>query len=242
VDDDDVLSPVLERRQVLRSVGALGLFGLGLSRLALARTVLEGEGADPELEIGDLLDDAQMRAICVMTPGQTQGPYYLNLNLVRSDITEGLPGARTRLWIYVVQASNCAPIPNASVDLWHCDSQGRYSGVPSQGTGGQTFLRGVQFTDANGLATFETIYPGWYPGRTTHIHVKARPPASAVLTSQMYFKQALSNRVYARTPYSVHGPTSTTNSMDGLFLQETVMSVLGLVQGVLQLELTIGVA
>ena len=242
MDNDDVFSPVLGRRQILRSAGAFGLFGLGLGRLARAAPMLARDDADSDLDVGDLVDDAKFQAVCVLTPSQTQGPYYLNLNLVRSDITEGLPGQATRLWVYVVRASDCAPLVNASVDVWHTDAIGRYSGIAQLGTAGLTFLRGIQFTDANGLAVFDTIYPGWYQGRTTHIHVKARPSGGAVLTSQMYFKQGLSNRVYSRSPYAAHGPTSTTNSMDGLFIPETVMSVLGLTQGVLNLELTIAVA
>jgi protocatechuate 3,4-dioxygenase beta subunit len=126
--------------------------------------------------------------------------------------------------------------------VWHCDALGSYSGIQSQGTAGQTFLRGVQFTDGTGQTFFDTIYPGWYPGRTTHIHVKVRPTGTSELTSQMYFPQALNTRVAKRPPYVNHGVNPTTNGGDNLYLPETVVNVLGVVGGKLQLQLTIGIA
>lgn len=242
LDDDDFTSPVLERRQILRSGAALGLFGLGLGRAVIGhpRPSAGPDGAG-ELDLDDLIDDPTFQAVCTLMPGQIQGPFYVNLNLVRSDISEGLPGTRARLWLNVVRASDCSPVPNARVDVWHADSAGLYSNIANQGTAGLTFLRGVQFTDANGLAIFDTIFPGWYPGRTTHIHVKTKPTGNSVLTSQMYFTQALNNRVHARMPYSANASSITVNSADGFFDPLTRMSLLGIVQGVLQLEFTIGV-
>jgi protocatechuate 3,4-dioxygenase beta subunit len=237
MDSDDVFSPILGRRQILRGAGALGFLSLarhislpGGNRIAMPN----------DADLSDLIDDARVQAVCSITPGETEGPYYLNLNLLRTDITEGLPGIATRLLLNVVHASDCTPVPNAVVDVWHCDASGRYSGFAQQGTQGQTFLRGIQNTDANGMAYFDTIYPGWYPGRTTHVHLKVRPTQTTVLTTQMYFKQRLSNRIYGLAPYNAHGPTSTTNSQDGLYLPETLMNLYS-VSPLLQLELTIGV-
>jgi protocatechuate 3,4-dioxygenase beta subunit len=243
MQNDDVFSVSLGRRQILGGATALALLGLTRSLAAsrLAPSLLDCED-DSGLDVGDLIDADALQSMCVLTPSETQGPYYLNLNLIRSDITEGKPGIPTRLFLNVVRASDCTPIPNAACDVWHCDALGVYSGIPSLGTAGQTFLRGIQFTDASGMTYFDTIYPGWYPGRTTHIHVKVRPTSTSELTSQIYFPQSLSTRIAGRPPYSSKGINPTTNNGDPLFLPETVVNVLGVLGGKLHLQLTIGVA
>jgi len=240
MDNDDVFSPVLGRRQILHGATALGI--LGLVRRAAQHPVLRGGDSGEELDLSEFIDAQAAMGMCVLTPSQIEGPYYLNLNLVRSDITEGYPGLKTRLNLHVVHASDCTPIPNARVDVWHNEAQGRYSGFANQGTQGLTFLRGVQFTDATGTTFFDSVYPGWYPGRTTHIHFKVQPSGSSVLTSQMYFPTGLSRRVYRLSPYSQHGQNPTNNASDPLFLPETVLAVLGSSGGRVQLDLTIGVA
>jgi hypothetical protein len=161
------------------------------------------------------------------------------LNLVRSDITR-LAGLPTRLNLTSCERRIARDRRGGRRLAQQCD--GHHSGIPQQGTTGQTFLRGVQFTDANGYAYFDSIYPGWYPGRTSHIHIKVRPTGSTELTSQMYFPQGLSRRVYNKLPYSTHGQNPTNNGSDPLFLPETVMNVIGVLNGRLQLDLTIGVA
>ena len=108
---------------------------------------------------------------CVLAPEQTEGPYYVDDQKVRRDITEGKAGVPLDLLLTVVDASTCRPLRGAAVDVWHCDAAGVYSGV--QGNT-RSFLRGIQRTNAKGLALFETIYPGWYPGRTVHVHVRSR--------------------------------------------------------------------
>jgi protocatechuate 3,4-dioxygenase beta subunit len=241
MENDDELSPVLGRRQLLRSAGALGLMGFLSPALRAMRPVDELD-LDLGGELADLQDDPSMQAMCVLTPSQTQGPYYLNLNLLRSDITEGLPGIPCRVFLHVVRASDCTPVSNATVDVWHNNALGTYSGFPQQGTSGQTWLRGIQITDNNGSAYFDTIYPGWYMGRTTHIHLKVRPTGATELTTQLYFLDQMSKRLYRRPPYAQHGPNPTTNAMDPLFLPETVMSYLGVQNGRLWFDLTIGVA
>ncbi len=247
MENDDVLSPILGRRQILRTAGALSLLGLGLSKVARGQgllTALETEAGTPvsAFDASDLVDDPRMATVCTIAPSLTQGPYYLNLNLMRSDITEGLPGLPTRLHIQVVRSSDCAPIPNAVVDLWHNNAPGVYSGFANQGTQGQTFLRGVQTTDANGATYFDTIYPGWYPGRTTHTHLKVRPTGQTELTTQLYFRQRLTNRVYQTGPYIGHGPNPTTNQTDSLFRQETVVDIVQATGGQLVLAIVIAVA
>jgi intradiol ring-cleaving dioxygenase-like protein len=246
MDNDDILSPVIGRRQILRSASALGLLGLLNPALKHLAPRPEGDSGDvgelDPADFADLADDARYQAMCILTPSQTAGPYYLNLNLLRTDITEGQAGIPCRTFLHVVRASDCTPIQNATVDIWHANAPGTYSGFANQGTQGQTWLRGVQITDAAGSAYFDTIYPGWYPGRTTHIHLKVRPTGGTELTTQLYFNDSMSKRLYRRQPYASHGQNPTTNAMDGLFLPETVMSYLGVQSGRLWFDLTIGVA
>jgi protocatechuate 3,4-dioxygenase beta subunit len=110
--------------------------------------------------------------VCLLQPELTEGPFYVDPQLIRSDITEGRPGLPMQMRLQVVDAA-CTPVEGARVDLWHCDAQGAYSGVRNLRGGpdmtGQTFLRGTQITDATGVASFQTIFPGWYPSRTTHM-------------------------------------------------------------------------
>jgi protocatechuate 3,4-dioxygenase beta subunit len=114
--------------------------------------------------------------VCVLTPEAVEGPFYFDAKLVRSDITEGKEGSPLVLTLQIVEAKDCAAIPEARVDIWHADGLGLYSGYADQDSGsaeGETFLRGTQLTGADGEVRFNTIYPGWYPGRTPHIHFKA---------------------------------------------------------------------
>lgn len=171
-------------------------------------------------------------AACVLTPEATEGPYYLDLDKVRRDITEGKDGAPLDLKLTVVDATGCAPIKDAAVDVWHCDAGGVYSGFSQAGSGGpaggpggggqsktddQTFLRGTQVTDANGLAEFQTIYPGWYPGRAVHIHMKVHVGGSVVHTGQLFFDDKLTDQVYGGAPYSSRGARDVRNSADDIY-------------------------
>jgi protocatechuate 3,4-dioxygenase beta subunit len=142
----------------------------------------------------------------------------------------------------VLNATTCQPVPNAAVDIWHASAAGVYSGFQQQGTLGQTWLRGVQMTNASGIAAFNTIYPGWYMGRTQHIHVKVRPTPTQELTTQCYFRQSLNQWVNSLAPYSSHGQNPTTNASDGLFLNETIVNVLHQSVNSMYLELVVGVA
>jgi protocatechuate 3,4-dioxygenase beta subunit len=147
-----------------------------------------------------------------MTPEMTEGPYYLDTNLLREDVTEGTPGLLLRLQVLVADSQACAPLANAAVDIWHCDAQGFYSGVGSRSgeapaIDSSTFLRGIQLTGEDGVAEFTTIYPGWYPGRTVHIHMMVHVDGEAVdeetydggsiaHTGQLFFDDAISDQVY----------------------------------------------
>lgn len=228
-DDHEEQSPVLGRRQVLRSATVLGLLGLAqmplLSR-ARAETLAKGGFDLDELELDDLLADPKFVAVCALLPSMTEGPFYLPLDLVRQDITEGQPGLRIGLRVNVVRTSDCSPVPNAIVDIWHCNTPGNYSGFGSQA--GLTYMRGIQTTDANGQVTFLTTYPGWYMGRTHHIHVKVRPAGGSVATSQFYFDQRFNERVNRIPPYTAHGQATTTNTTDGIYNMATQLPLVAL--------------
>ena len=149
---------------------------------------------------------------CVLTPEQTEGPYFLAGDRVRRNVTEGKPGVPLTLKLTVVDVSTCKPIRGAAVDIWQCDAGGTYAA-----TEGKTFLRGIQRTDAKGVATFKTIYPGWYPGRTVHIHVKVSLGGNVVHTGQLYFPDKLTDTVYKRSPYSSRPNRNTRNAADAIY-------------------------
>lgn len=160
--------------------------------------------------------------VCRMMPRMVEGPFYFDPDLVREDITEGRPGVPLKLLLQVVEGATCQPIPGARVDVWHCDATGQYSGYDGQGddrgisTKGEKFLRGTQTTNAAGEVAFKTIYPGWYRGRTTHIHFKVLLDENAMLTGQMYFPDALSEYIFTTiAPYTERAAKrDTLNSTD----------------------------
>lgn len=145
---------------------------MALSAGALAGVALYGCGADGDEATGPSAGSGKAVPDCVLTPEQDEGPFYIDLARVRRDIAEDRPGVPLALALTVVDAGSCEPIRDAAVDVWHCDALGAYSGEPTEGSAGSTYLRGIQLTDANGEAEFATIYPGQYPGRTTHVHLK----------------------------------------------------------------------
>jgi protocatechuate 3,4-dioxygenase beta subunit len=149
-------------------------------------------------------------ASCIVRPEQTEGPFFAEQMPQRSDIRAGKPGVPLQLTLNISQLTNgaCAPLAGAIVDLWHCDADGEYSD--------ETFLRGHQRTDASGAAKFTTIYPGWYPGRTVHIHFKIRG-SGYQFASQLYFDDAITDRVHARPVYTRRGPRRVRNERDGIY-------------------------
>ena len=160
---------------------------------------------------------------CDVTPQQTEGPYYFDAGQVRRDITEGKPGVPLLVRLRLMETGSCEPIRDAAVDIWHADTAGRYSGYPRQGddradTSGETFLRGTQFTDADGLVEFQTVYPGWYRNRTVHIHFKAHTDERNLVTSQIYFPDGITDTVYSTQPYSARGPRRATNENDEILM------------------------
>lgn len=161
--------------------------------------------------------------VCLLSPEVTEGPFYIDPRLMRRDITEGRPGLPMQLRLQVVTA-DCAMVMGARVDVWHCDAMGVYSGVQNLGGGadtlGQTFLRGTQLTDSTGVATFQTVFPGWYRGRTTHIHYKVFLDETTVLTSQIFFDEAVNQAIYDdHDAYARTDPRDMLNAADGIATQ-----------------------
>jgi protocatechuate 3,4-dioxygenase beta subunit len=220
-DDDRPVGRLLSRREALRLFGGAGaalVAGTALSRIAHAQT------AAPTAT-GTALP------ACVVKPEMTEGPFFNDDMLNRTDIriepstgavSEGVP-LRLNFHVTQVDGATCTPIENAQVDVWHCDAFGRYSGESSNNTAGLSFLRGYELTDALGMASFITIYPGWYPGRTPHIHFKIRTDPESdrgyEFTSQLFFDDTLSDEVYdTMEPYNGRGSARrATNENDGLF-------------------------
>lgn len=198
----------IDRRQALTMLGGLG-----------ASVIIGGSAASvPAL--------AQSAFDCVLSPALTEGPYFVDEKLNRSDIridpTTGSvrPGTPLTLTfnIYTV-GSSCGPLAGAYVDVWHADASGNYSDVG--GTSGQKWLRGYQTTDSNGAVRFTTIYPGWYMGRAVHIHFKIRTYSGSqpvgTFTSQFFFNESVTDTVYTRTPYSARPNRDTRNANDGIY-------------------------
>jgi protocatechuate 3,4-dioxygenase beta subunit len=180
----------------------------------------------------ELFDDSSS---CTLAVQQTEGPYYFDADSIRSDIREDREGARLRLAVRVRDAESCEPLRNAVVDVWHCDAVGVYSGfeAASTGSGGsgggrtddERYLRGAQVTNSDGIVEFVTVYPGAYRGRTVHIHAKVHVDNRSALTTQFYFDEDVTERVYARRPYSEGGGQDTTNDSDNIFDERLLLDV-----------------
>jgi len=179
---------------------------------------------------------------CVVRPAQTEGPYFVDEKLnrfdIRSDPSDGSvrPGLPLRLEFQVsrIDGRSCNPLGGAVVEVWHCDASGVYSDVRDQSfdTRGKKFLRGYQITNTSGTAEFLTIYPGWYSGRAVHIHFKIRGDAASrrgqEFTSQLYFDESITDKVYTLAPYNSKGRRATANDQDFIFRNggEKLMPVL----------------
>jgi protocatechuate 3,4-dioxygenase beta subunit len=222
----------IDRRQALAAFGTVGLGALlgacgsesDTNGAATAVPTTEGGTAtvqpqsSPSPDTADLFGDAPS---CTLTPELTEGPYYFDADSIRSDIREDRDGVRLRLAIRVRDADGCNPLPNAVVDIWHCDAGGVYSGFDAGE--GERFLRGAQVTNADGIARFTTIYPGFYQGRTVHIHAKVHLDRTTVLTTQLFFDDDVTDAVYARAPYSERPGPDQRNDTDGIFAEELVL-------------------
>lgn len=172
-----------------------------------------------------------MLPACVVSPEMTEGPYFVDEKLNRSDVrantSDGAMSAGTPLVLALrvgkYGSNGCTPLAGADVDIWHCDAAGVYSDATDRSfnTQGQDFLRGYQTTDANGLVKFTTIYPGWYQGRAVHIHFKVRGTADSgqtyEFTSQFFFDESITDVVHAEQPYAAKGKRTLLNEGDGIY-------------------------
>ncbi len=206
-DDDRSTGRLVNRRDALAALAALGM---GFALPGAAR--------------------AQEPPACIARPEQTEGPFFVDTGLARSDIRVDTrtavveTGAPLQLAFRVsrLDSSGCRPLPDAHVELWQCNARGVYSGVrdPRVDTRGSDFLRGYQTTDASGMARFLTIYPGWYPGRAVHLHFLIRTGRGMrreEFASQLYFDDGLSDRVLARAPYAERGARTVRNAGDFIY-------------------------
>ena len=191
--------------------------------LTLSRRALIGAAAGAGLSaafgvraLAALGADSENVTTCLLAPEVTEGPYWIDNKLTRRDVREGKKGTPLLLELTIVNAKTCKAIRNADVEIWHADATGVYSGV-----NGNTkhFLRGHQKSDAQGRVLFDTIYPGWYMGRTTHIHLKVHVGGAVVHTGQLFFPDRTSGVVYRTASYRAHGEADTTNSADTIYAQ-----------------------
>ena len=211
----------MNRRQALAGLGAISLGSLlaacgGDDDGEAVRTAAEAAKTKADPDVAKLCEDAPS---CSLTPEQTEGPFYFDAEKIRSDIREGHEGAALRIALQVRAAGACKPLRDAIVDLWHCDAAGEYS------ADGETFCRGAQATNSDGIAQFTTVYPGWYPGRTVHIHAKVHVDNSTVLTTQLTFADEFTARVFEREPYASRTGRDTFNDSDGIFDERTLMKL-----------------
>ena len=234
-NDDKPVGLILSRRDMLKLLGVGGAaFLASCAAPQVTSTLIPAltPTAAPTLAGTTPASPATVEALsCVVRPELTIGPYFVDEQLNRSDIRsepsdnsvkEGAP-LTLAISVYDVSKNSCDPIENAQVDIWHCDAAGIYSGVTDRtfNTVGQKFLRGYQLTDTTGKAQFITIYPGWYSGRTVHIHFMIRTIGTDgnayEFVSQFFFDEALTDQVYSAQPYATKGQRNTFNTSDGIF-------------------------
>ena len=188
---------------------------LGVSGAALALTRCGETPTNPTLMTMTSPAESEAAA-CAVTPSETVGPFPSRTDLFRSDIREGRNGTPLTLRIRVVNVSAlCAAVIQANVELWQCDADGNYSQYGSQT--GQTFLRGIQTTNGDGEVGFRTIYPGWYQGRATHIHLEVTLNGTSLKATQIAFPESVNAAVYGSGVYALRGINPTSNVADSIF-------------------------
>jgi protocatechuate 3,4-dioxygenase beta subunit len=240
IDDDEQLGRILSRREALLLLGgaaAVILPACGSSGKSTASPATSST-ASPATSTTAATTATTAAAVtattvavatptCVVKPELTEGPYFVDEKLNRSDIRADPSGGPTADGVPLtlafrasrVGSAGCVALAGANVDVWQCDATGVYSDVAANRSVGKKFLRGFQTTDANGAAAFTTIYPGWYMGRAVHIHFKIRTPQGQTFTSQLFFDEGVTDTVHAKAPYSSHGKRDTTNAADSIYRQ-----------------------
>ncbi|WP_309573379.1 intradiol ring-cleavage dioxygenase [Deinococcus sp.] len=228
-NDDEMIGSILSRRRALRLLG----LGGGAAALAAGGVLAQRAGPPPGGMSGAGGTSAGTSGAaslpgCVVRPAMTEGPYFVESEPRRADIRKDTTSGKTSAGVPLtlnflvskVAVGSCTPRGSVLIDVWHCDALGVYSGV--SGNSGN-FLRGSLVTDASGMASFTTVYPGWYQGRAVHIHFKLRPldasgRATGEFTSQLFFPESVNSAVFARAPYSQKGKVAdTSNAQDGIY-------------------------
>ncbi|MBB5870357.1 protocatechuate 3,4-dioxygenase beta subunit [Allocatelliglobosispora scoriae] len=253
----------VSRRAIFAGVSSIGLGSLLAacgSDGATAVTTSTGETVTPAAtttaDLGGLFVDA---GTCTLSPSATQGPYYFDADKVRSDIREDRAGKQLKVAFKLQDSETCQPLPNAVIEIWHCDADGLYSGAESSSTGSgggqpggggqppsgqpgggggeagggmdltptddKRYLRGAQVTNAQGIVEFTTIWPGWYRGRTVHIHAMVHVSNARVLTTQLMFDEAMNTKVFTEQPYAARTGRDTFNDDDGIYKPAMLMKV-----------------
>jgi protocatechuate 3,4-dioxygenase beta subunit len=241
-NDDLPVGRVLSRREVLSLFGFAGVSLLAACSVATTPNAESATavaiGSDPTAQATQVAEVATVEAVntatvpsCVVRPEMTEGPYFVDGQLERSDIRieptdnsvkEGVP-LTIAFAVSQITDGTCSPLAGATIDIWHCDALGVYSGVSDPGfdTSDQSWLRGYQVTGENGRVEFITIYPGWYSGRAVHIHFKIRTTVTGnetyEFTSQFFFDETLSDQVFTLEPYNSKGQRDTLNSTDNIY-------------------------
>lgn len=199
---------VVSRRDALGALGAAGA--------ALALGCGGSAPTSPSTTVASPSATVSTNGTCVVTPTETVGPFPSLSDIIRSDVRENKQGAVLSLTIKVVNTTaNCANVTGAQVEIWQCDAAGNYSQYGSQT--GQTYLRGIQTTNGFGEVNFTTIYPGWYQGRATHIHIEVSTGGVSRKVTQIAFPESTSNAVHATGVYASRGSNPTTNAQDNVF-------------------------
>ena len=210
----------MDRREALATLGA----SVGAAAIAAC------SGSPTAADTTTTTTTTTNNSTCAVSPTETRGPYPDTVGMInnqaffRRDITEGKSGLPLTLTLTVVNVNSaCAAVSGVQVEIWQCDASGNYSeySQPGFNGAGQTFLRGVQTTDANGQVTFTTIYPGWYAGRATHIHIEVFVNGASVKTTQMAFPESTSASVYTTGVYAARGQNPTSNAADNVFSDGT---------------------
>jgi protocatechuate 3,4-dioxygenase beta subunit len=208
----------LTRRRLLGQAGVAGAVIAGGGIVGIGRTLAAVSSTE------------SAASALVLTPEQEEGPFYVALEKIRKNITLGRKGVPLKLRVKIVDSTTGKPVSGAALDIWHCDATGVYSDESSEGTVGSTWLRGVQITGADGVAEFESIYPGQYTGRDTHIHVKVHIGGASSgsgysgghvsHTGQLFFSDALSDKVYRLAPYTSGTAARTDHAEDQVWTQQ----------------------
>jgi len=244
----------VSRRRVLAGVSSVGLGAL-VTACAGKSAVTTSTGETVALQAVTDADLTAMFAgarTCTLTPSATQGPYYFDADKIRSDVREDRPGVKLRLALQVQDSETCKPIPHAVVEIWHCDAGGLYSGAEAESGGGggtpptgtpptgppptggdadleptddKRYLRGAQVTNQRGIVDFTTIWPGWYRGRTIHVHVMVHVGNEKTLTTQLMFDEDLNAKVMATEPYARRSGRDTFNDGDFIYQPSMLLKV-----------------